>query len=220
MRHLVVFLSLLFAACGSSSSSDDAGLDAGNGEVDATAPSLPDAGPVVEVNWPAMGSPSASDGADSFRFGAASAATQLEDQNADVDWYAWTQPEPEGLGRGTDPIGDAVRGYSLAVEDVALLTEMNLDSYRFSVEWARFEPRRDEVSTEAVEHYGRLLDALIAADIRPMITVHHFSNPLWVDDPRRVAEGDACEAGPTDDWLCGWGPVSYTHLTLPTICSV
>ena len=34
-----------------------------------------------------------------------------------------------------------------------------------------------------------------------MITVHHFSNPVWVDDPRITG----CEGGPTDTHLCGWG---------------
>src|SRR5690606_23833521 len=119
--------------------------------------SLPDTGPPDPVDFPPMGSISEASGEGSFRIGAASAATQLEDMNPDVDWYVWSQREP-GLGRGADPIGDAVRGYSLAIEDVALVTEMSLDSYRFSVEWARVEPRRDEVSTEALDHYDALLD--------------------------------------------------------------
>jgi len=179
---------------------DANGADAGS---DAGPPPLPDAGPLEEVTWPTMGSITDDDGEGSFRFGAASAATQIEDMNPDVDWYVWTQPPPEGLGRGTEAIADAVRGFSLATEDIDLMTEMNLDAYRFSVEWARVEPQRDVVSEEALAHYDGFLDALVAADIRPMITVHHFSNPLWVDDPRRVAAMEACDA-PSDEWLCGW----------------
>ena len=57
---------------------------------------------------------------------------------------------------------------------------------------------------------GLLGDAAVDAgvartSIRPMVTVHHFSNPLWVDDPRRVSAFETCPAtGPTDAWLCGW----------------
>lgn len=190
-----------FSACDEEAAGVDTAVDAG---VD-PAPSYPDAGLIEAVDFPAIGSIDEPSGAGSFRFGASTAATQIEDQNPNVDWYVWTQPAPDGIGRGSDPIGDAVRGYTMALEDVALMQEMNLDAYRFSVEWARVEPRRDEASEEALSHYDAFLDALVAASIRPMITVHHFSNPLWVDDPRRVAAGDDCAEGPTDEWLCGWG---------------
>ncbi|MEQ9075499.1 MAG: family 1 glycosylhydrolase [Sandaracinaceae bacterium] len=202
---LGVVLALVGAVGCDGGDAADAGLDAGlDGGRDAGR-EIPDTGPVEDVPWPAMGSLSAASGRDGFRFGAASAATQIEDQNEDVDWSVWSQREPEGLGRGADPIGDAVRGFSLANEDVALLEEMSLDAYRFSVEWARVEPQRDVVSEEALAHYDTFLDTLSDRGIRPMITVHHFSNPLWVDDPRRVAAGDGCDAGPSDEWLCGWG---------------
>lgn len=199
---------LWLAGCDGDASTDagaDAGADAGlDGGRDAGR-DVPDSGPVEDVAWPAIGSLSAPSGEGSFRFGAASAATQIEDRNPDVDWFVWTQPEPEGLGRGTDPIDDAVRGFSLALEDVALVEATSLDAYRFSVEWARIEPQRDVVSEEALAHYDAVLSALEARGIRPTLTVHHFSNPVWVDDPRRVAAEDDCAGGPTDAWLCGWG---------------
>ncbi|HHH31343.1 MAG TPA: glycoside hydrolase family 1 protein [Polyangiaceae bacterium] len=192
-------------ACGDAPGTDsgvplDAGSDAGS-----DAAVAPDAGPAEAVEWSAMGPIANATGRGSFRFGAASAATQIEDMNPDVDWFVWSQPAPAGLGEGTEPIEDAVRGFSLATDDIALMTEMNLDSYRFSVEWARVEPRRDEISEPALAHYDAFIDALVAADISPLITLHHFSNPLWVDDPRRVAAGDTCAGGPSDAWLCGWG---------------
>jgi beta-glucosidase len=140
-------------------------------------------------------------GKGSFRFGAASAATQIEDQNVDTDWYVFTLPlEQGGLGRGTF-VGEAARGYTLAIEDVKLLEEMHLDAYRFSIEWARVEPERDVIDEAALQHYSDLIDALLAAGIRPMITLHHFSNPVWVDDPRDIA----CTGGPSDANLCGLG---------------
>src|SRR6476469_8538645 len=63
-----------------------------------------------------------------FRFGAATAATQIEDQNIHTDWYAWTQPAPTGLGKDTF-VGDAVQGYTHALDDVQLVKGLGLDSY-------------------------------------------------------------------------------------------
>ncbi len=192
-------LALALVGCDGGGGTTDAGADGGAADGGRV---LPDAGPIEQVDFPPMGSLSSAAGRGSFRFGVASAATQIEDQNTNTDWYVWTRPEPDGLGRG-EFIDDAVRGYTNAVEDVGLMTAMNLDASRFSVEWGRVEPTRDVVSEEALTHYGALLDELVAQGIRPMITVHHFSAPVWVDDPRRVA-GDDCADGPSDTHLCGW----------------
>lgn len=153
------------------------------------------------VHFPAIGSLSDASGKGSFRFGAASAATQIEDQNTHTDWYVFTEPTAQGgLGKDTF-VGDAAMGYAKAVDDIALVTQLHLDSYRFSMEWARIEPQRNVIDQTALTHYGTVLDALVAAHIRPNVTIHHFSNPVWVDDPRDTA----CTNGPTDANLCGLG---------------
>jgi beta-glucosidase len=136
-----------------------------------------------------------------FRFGVATAATQIEDLNPATDWYVWTRPVAEGgLGKGTF-VGDAVRGYTKNLEDLALVRELGLDSYRFSIEWARIEPARDQIDEAALAHYRAQLEAMRAMGIRPLITLHHFSNPAWVADPR----GILCADGPSDTNLCGLG---------------
>jgi beta-glucosidase len=135
-----------------------------------------------------------------FSLGAATAAEQIEDGDDQSDWYLWTGPEPEGLAHGTF-VGQAAQGYSRALDDVQLLTRLHLDAYRFSISWSRVEPRRDAVDEAALQHYDELIDVLVAAGIKPMITVHHFSSPVWVDDPRRGVE---CPDGPGDTDLCGW----------------
>lgn len=161
----------------------------------------PGGAPPETIIFPALGSLS-TPGEDSFRFGVASAATQIEDENPSTDWYVFTAPETEGgLGKGKDFVGEASRGYSMALADVDLLVGLGVDSYRFSVEWARIEPQRDVIDEDALAHYGAFVDALIAAGIRPMITIHHFSNPVWVDDPRDIE----CVNGPADANLCGLG---------------
>ena len=152
------------------------------------------------IVFPAGGPVAGEAGAGCFTFGAATAAAQIEDQNYHSDWYLWTQPEPDGLGNCTF-VGPAVEGYSRALDDIGLISELNLDAYRFSIAWARVEPQRDTPDEEALGHYDDFIDGLVAAGIKPMITVHHFSSPVWVDDPRRES---ACPSGPTDTDLCGW----------------
>ncbi len=156
-------------------------------------------GPPIEFGT--MGPLAGDAGKGSFRFGVATAATQIEDMNTATDWYLWTQPTAQGgLGKGTF-VGDATRGYTKALDDLALVKQLGVDSYRFGIEWARIEPKKDQIDEAAIQHYRDELMALRAMGIRPLVTVHHFSNPLWVADPR----GLACSGGPTDTNLCGLG---------------
>lgn len=155
-----------------------------------------------DIAYGAMGSLTSPAAKGSFRFGAASAATQIEDQNENVDWAIFSKPKSEGgLGKGKAPLGDASMGFTKAFDDVALLQEMHLDSYRFSMEWSRIEPKRNQIDEEALAHYGKYLDALKAAGIKPVVTLHHFANPIWIADPR----DPDCKNGPSDENLCGLG---------------
>ncbi len=150
---------------------------------------------------PGPGSLVAESGRGTFRLGTASAATQIEDQNPAVDWNVFTRPVDQGgLGKG-EYIADAARGYSLAASDLALIGGLGLDSYRFSIEWARVEPSRDVIDEAALDHYRTLLLDLRARGIRPVVTVHHFSNPTWIADPR----DPTCTGGVSDTNLCGLG---------------
>ena len=202
-------LSLLSIACPTPIEPPDAAATPDTAELDAFSEPLdagsdaprPDGGPSTPISFGAFGPITGAAGRGSFRFGAATAATQIEETNERTDWFAWTAPTSEGgLGRG-EFVGEAVRGHANAVADIALLEQTELDAYRFSIEWARIEPQRDVIDMAEVEHYRALLVALRARGIRPMVTIHHFSNPLWVDDPRI----DAATCTETATQLCGWG---------------
>ena len=74
-------------------------------------------------------------------------------------------------------------------EDIALLREMNLDSYRFSIAWPRIQPEgRGAVNAKGLDYYGRLIDELLAAGIRPFPTLYHWDLPQALEDARRLAE--------------------------------
>ena len=157
--------------------------------------------PPPPITFGTMGPLSGDAGKGSFRFGVASAATQIEDNNTHTDWYAWTQPMPDGAGKDTF-VGNAADGYTMDLQDVQLVKQLNMDSYRFSIEWARIEPQKGVIDEAAIQHYRDELMALRSLGIRPLVTIHHFSNPVWVDDPRT---GGCPASGPSDTNLCGLG---------------
>lgn len=159
--------------------------------------------PPPAINFPTTPARTSAPGDQGFTFGAATAAAQLEDQNTTDDWYYWTLPTAEGgKGMGKAPLGEAVRGYTKALDDIQLLKDMGLDTYRLSLSWSRIEPTRDAIDEAALTHYDAVLDKLEAEGIRPMLTVHHFASPIWVDDFRQ----NPCDPDtvPTNENLCGW----------------
>ncbi len=196
--YWLVVGAVVLAGCG-----DDGATPTGDGSGEASGDETPATGTQEDgsILFGEPGSTSSSDGVGTFRFGAATASAQIEDANVHADWHVWTLPESEGgLGNGTF-VGDAVQGFTRAVEDVELVTQTHLDSYRFHVSWARVEPARDAVDEAAIDHYGAVIDALLAEDVSPMVTLFHFANPLWTND---LTAGGCGDDGPTDDNLCGW----------------
>ena len=70
--------------------------------------------------------------------------------------------------------------YHRMKEDVALMREMGLKAYRFSVSWSRVIPEEGKVNPEGIEFYSDLIDELIANSIEPLLTVYHWDMPTWV----------------------------------------
>jgi beta-glucosidase len=62
------------------------------------------------------------------------------------------------------------------------VASLGLNSFRFSVEWARIEPAQGELSIAALDHYRRVIEACRPRDIIPVVTLHHFTLPQWVAD--------------------------------------
>jgi beta-glucosidase len=123
---------------------------------------------------------------ESFRWGAATASYQIEggwkeDGKGESIWDRFTH----GGGRvRNDDTGDiACDSYHRHREDVALLREMNLDSYRFSIAWPRVQPNgRAPVNERGLEYYRRLVDDLLEAGIRPLPTLYHWDLPQALED--------------------------------------
>lgn len=179
--------------------------------------------PPGPIEFGPIGSLTQPSGRGSFRFGAATAAVQIEDGLTNDDWYYWTLPASQGgSGQGAAFVDDAVMGATRAQADIQLLSQMHLDAYRFSIDWSRVEPQRGVFSQQALDHYGQVIDGLVAAGIRPMITIHHFSSPLWVDDfIAEAANPSVCDdtATPTNTNLCGWGHPQGADMIISELAS-
>ncbi len=119
-----------------------------------------------------------------FLWGAATSAHQIEGNDTDSDIWAWEQ-----AGNTLEKAGLADDSYRRFTEDSRLLTEAGLNAYRFSLDWSRLEPSPGQWNDEAEAHYHALLDDLKARGIRPMVTLHHFSAPRWLNDFARPPGG-------------------------------
>lgn len=122
---------------------------------------------------------------DDFLWGTATAAHQIEGGCTNNNWYRWEQGEhadgrPHIL-RGMKS-GKAADHWNRVGEDIKLMKDLGCNSYRFSIEWSKVEPREGQFDQKVLDHYSREIDALIEAGMEPMVTLHHFSQPIWFDD--------------------------------------
>jgi len=69
--------------------------------------------------------------------------------------------------------------YELYKEDMKLIKNLGVNAYRFSIEWSRIQPKEDVWNKMVVEHYQKIIDLLNEYGITPMITIHHFTHPVW-----------------------------------------
>lgn len=113
---------------------------------------------------------------DGFLWGAATAAHQVEGNNVNSDW--WVREHAPGTDL-PEPSGDAADSYHRYPEDIALLAGLGLNTYRFSIEWARIEPEQGYVSRAQLQHYRRMVDACREHGLTPSVTLHHFTHPRW-----------------------------------------
>lgn len=110
--------------------------------------------------------------------GAATAATQIEGGDANNSWYDWY-----GRGKIKDQTSPARANdhYQRWAEDLDLMQTMGLQVYRLGIEWSRIEPENGRFDAAALDHYRTELQAIRAGGIRPLLTLHHFTNPRWFE---------------------------------------
>lgn len=113
-----------------------------------------------------------------FLWGSATSAYQVEGGNTRCDWFHF-EGEPGRIERG-ERCGASARHYDLFEQDFRMAGEMGQNAHRFSLEWSRIEPEKAHWDPEAVAHYREVFRSLRRNRLAPMVTLHHFTNPLWV----------------------------------------
>ncbi|MBN1218186.1 MAG: glycoside hydrolase family 1 protein [Anaerolineae bacterium] len=113
-----------------------------------------------------------------FLWGAATAAHQNEGNNSNNDFWAWEQISGHVADNTTS--GLACDWWHRAEEDFDRAATLHLNTLRLSVEWSRLEPEPNKWAHAAFDRYREMLQALHQRGITPMLTLHHFTNPLWL----------------------------------------
>lgn len=126
-----------------------------------------------------------------FLWGAATSAHQVEGSNTTCDW--WPMEQSARGGHIQEPSGDACDSYHRYRDDIRLLAEAGLTAYRFSIEWARIEPVAGQFSRAQMLHYRDMIDACHEHGVEPIVTLHHFTNPIWLADRGGLRSPDIVE---------------------------
>jgi beta-glucosidase len=113
-----------------------------------------------------------------FLWGTATAAHQVEGNNTNNQWWKWEQ---EGHTMGTSGLACDWWGGRWK-EDFDRAAEGGQNAHRMSVEWSRIQPTPDTWDEDALERYRTMLRGLRERGLTPLITLHHFTDPLWLSE--------------------------------------
>ncbi len=118
-----------------------------------------------------------------FIWGTATAAHQVEG-NCLNNWSVFekgSKSNGEPNIKDRQQSGLACDHWNRYPEDISLIKELGLSHYRFSVEWSKIQPEHDVFDEHVLSHYSKMIDTLIENDITPVLTLHHFTHPIWFD---------------------------------------
>ena len=109
-----------------------------------------------------------------FLWGAATSSHQVEGGNSLNDWWLW-----EHNGYAPHRSGHACKHYEMFQGDFDLAQALQHTAHRFSIEWSRVEPQENRWDENELEHYKDVISALRKRGMEPVVTLHHFTNPVW-----------------------------------------
>lgn len=126
-----------------------------------------------------------------FLWGVSSSGFQSEGSSPESNWTRYI-----AAGRTRDRIGTSVDFRHRFREDIARAADLGVRVYRIGIEWARVEPRPGVIDRTELAYYDNVVAAIVAAGMRPMITLDHWVYPGWV-----AARGGWANPQITDLWL-------------------
>ena len=120
-----------------------------------------------------------------FSWGTATASHQVEGGCENNNWYLWESAKDENGNpriKDNQKAGLACNHWNKYKEDIHLIKKLGVTHYRFSLEWSKIEPKQGSYDEDVINHYSNVIDSLIQEKITPVITLHHFTNPIWFDE--------------------------------------
>ena len=145
-----------------------------------------------------------------FLWGAATAAYQVEGSPLSEGagpsiWHRFAHTP--GTMRDGDTGDVACDHYRRFREDVALMRDLGLKAYRFSIAWGRVLPQgTGAINPKGLDHYERLVDELLAAGIEPLATLYHWDLPAALDDRGGWLNPDVA------DWFAEYSSAVFRRL--------
>jgi len=145
-----------------------------------------------------------------FSWGAATAAYQIEgsplaDGAGPSIWHRFSHTPGRTVNGDTGDV--ACDHYRRFREDVALMRDLGLTAYRFSISWSRVLPDgTGRVNQRGLDFYRQLVDELARANIRPMATLYHWDLPAALDDRGGWLNRDVA------DWFAEYANVCFDAL--------
>ena len=119
----------------------------------------------------------------SFIWGTATAAHQVEG-NCTNNWSEFEKGTKDGGQpniKDNQQSGIACDHWNRYPEDIKLIRELGVTHYRFSVEWSKIQPKQETFDVDVLDHYSKMIDTLIENSITPVLTLQHFTHPIWFD---------------------------------------
>jgi beta-glucosidase len=147
---------------------------------------------------------------DGFLWGSATSAYQIEgsplaDGAGPSIWQRFAHTP--GMMNSGDTGDIACDHYRRMESDVALMRELGMQAYRFSVSWSRVLPEgKGKVNAKGLDFYERLVDTLLANNITPLLTLYHWDLPAALDDRGGWLNPDIAH------WFADYGSVMYRKL--------
>ena len=123
-----------------------------------------------------------------FLWGAATSSHQIEGGNVHNDWWQW---EAQGKIETGEISGAATDHWNRFQEDLRWAADLGMNSYRFSVEWSRWEPEAGHWDEGAIDWYRALVAECEKRGLLPMLTLYHFTLPRWLAERGGFAAPDA-----------------------------
>ncbi len=114
-----------------------------------------------------------------FLWGTSTSSYQVEGNNFNSNWYQWEKIpnkifESQTAGKACDWWSGKWK------EDFDRVAMTHQNAHRLSIEWSRIQPEIDRWDENSLDYYREILRGLVAREISPIVTLHHFTEPIWL----------------------------------------